>query len=86
MPTPELIQRVKSLRGELEALQPDAAKAPAVTELQQHLDAVIREPAQIAHYTSLSDRLLFHYVGFQIDHPKLATSMESLANALSGVS
>jgi hypothetical protein len=86
MPTPELIERVKSLRGELGALQPDPAKATAVDELQQRLDAVLREPAHLPHYTSLSDRLLLHYVGFQIDHPKLATTMESLANALSGVS
>ena len=82
MPTPEIIARVQQLHDELGATQPDPAKQPAIDELKQQLQAVMLEPTARPHYQSLADKLLFHYVGFQIDHPKLAASMESLVDAL----
>jgi hypothetical protein len=82
MPTPDIIERVRSLRDELGETQPDPARAPDVEDLKAHADRVLAEPDHAAHYKSLSDRLLFHYVGFQIDHPKLAASMESLVDTI----
>jgi hypothetical protein len=82
MLTPDIIERVRSLRDELGETQPDSALAPRVEELKAHADRVLAEPDHAPHYKSLSDRLLFHYTGFQIDHPKLATSMQSLVDTL----
>ncbi len=85
MPTPEIIERVRKLNDELGETQPDPSKAEQVAELRKQIDTVLAEPDHKPHYKSLSDKLLFHYVGFQIDHPKLATSMESLVNTLATV-
>jgi len=85
MPTPEIIERVRKLNDELGETRPDSPHAPAIAELKQHVSTVIAEPDHKPHYKSLSDQLLFHYVGFQIDHPKLATSMESLVQTLATV-
>jgi len=82
MPTPDIIERVKSLRDELGETQPDPALAPHVEELKAEADRVLAEPDHTPHYRSLSDKLLFHYTGFQIDHPKLAASMQSLVDTL----
>jgi hypothetical protein len=82
MPTPDIIERVKSLRDELGETQPDPALAPRVEELKAEADRVLAEPDHTPHYRSLSDKLLFHYTGFQIDHPKLAASMQSLVDTL----
>ena len=82
MPTPDIIERVKSLRDELGETQPDAARAPKVEDLKAAIDVVLAQPDQRPHYKSLGDKLLFHYVGFQIDHPKLAASMEALADTI----
>jgi hypothetical protein len=84
MPTPAIIERVKQVQAGLAEAQPDPAKvAPShVDALKQQLDTVMLDPTKVAHYTSLGDKLLFAYVGFQIDHPKLASTMESLANDL----
>jgi len=82
MPTPEIIERVRKLQGELGETTPDPATAPDVEAIQKQIAAVLAEPEHAPHYKSLSDKLLFHYVGFQIDHPKLAQSMESLADSL----
>ncbi len=85
MPTPEIIERVRKLDEELGETQPDPAKAGHVAELRKHIETVLAEPEHRPHYKSLGDKLLFHYVGFQIDHPKLAASMESLVNTLATV-
>lgn len=82
MPTPEIIERVKQLHDDLSATQPDPARQPAVDELKAELQTVMLEPDHAPHYKSLSDKLLFHYVGFQIDHPKLAGSMQGLVESL----
>jgi hypothetical protein len=82
MPTPELIERVRSLRDELGETQPDPALAPSVEELKAQADRVLAEPDHVPHYKTLGDRLLFHYVGFQIDHPKLAASMQGVVDSL----
>ena len=82
MPTPEIIERVRKLNDELGETQPDPAKAPDVDAIKKQVAVVLAEPDHKPHYKSLSDKLLFHYVGFQIDHPKLATSMESLVDSL----
>jgi hypothetical protein len=82
MPTPAIIERVKQVQAELGETQPDPARAPAVNTLKQALDTVMLDPTQATHYKGLGDKLLFHYIGFQIDHPKLAASMENLANEL----
>ncbi|CAN5287274.1 hypothetical protein BH11MYX1_BH11MYX1_55040 [soil metagenome] len=82
MPTPEIIERVRKLHDELGETQPDPAKAEHVAELRKQIDTVLAEPAHEPHYKSLSDKLLFHYVGFQIDHPKLAASMESIVDQI----
>ncbi|MEO6775215.1 MAG: DUF4404 family protein [Kofleriaceae bacterium] len=82
MPTPDIIERVKSLRDELGETQPDLAQAPSVEELKAAIDVVLAHPEDVPSYKSLSDRLLFHYVGFQIDHPKLAASMQAVVDSL----
>jgi hypothetical protein len=82
MPTPDIIERVRKLHDELGETTPDPANAPAVAELKQQLTTVMLEPTVVPHYKSLGDKLLFHYIGFQIDHPKLAASMESLADSI----
>jgi len=78
MPTPDLIERVRSLRDELGETQPD----PRIDELKAQADKVLAEPDHAPHYTSLADRLRFHYTGFKNDHPALATSMQSLVDTL----
>jgi Domain of unknown function (DUF4404) len=85
MPTPEIIERVRKLQDELGETQPDPARAPDVDAIQKQIAVVLAEPEHKPHYKSLSDKLLFHYIGFQIDHPKLAASMESLADSLGKV-
>ena len=82
MPTPAIIERVKQVHAELGETVPSPAKAPAVNTLKQALDTIMLDPTQATHYKGLGDKLLFHYIGFQIDHPKLAASMEQLANDL----
>ncbi|MEO8840743.1 MAG: DUF4404 family protein [Kofleriaceae bacterium] len=82
MPTPEILERVKKLQDELGETTPDPAKAPDIDAIQKQIAVVLAEPDHKQHYKSLSDQLLFHYIGFQIDHPKLAQSMESLADSL----
>ncbi len=82
MPTPEIIERVRKLNDELGETQPDPAKAPDVDAIKKQIAVVLAEPEHPPHYKSLSDKLLFHYIGFQIDHPKLASSMESLVDSL----
>ncbi len=85
MPTPDIIERVKKLQDELGEVQPDPAKAPDVEALKQQIDMVLAQPDHAAHYKSLGDKLLFAYVGFQIDHPELASSMETLADTLAKI-
>jgi hypothetical protein len=82
MPTPEIIERVRKLQDELGETTPDPATAPDVEAIQKQIAVVLAEPEHKPHYKSLSDKLLFHYIGFQIDHPQLASSMESLADSL----
>lgn len=82
MPTPEIIERVRKLQDELGETTPDPATAPDVEAIQKQIAVVLAEPEHEPHYKSLGDKLLFHYIGFQIDHPKLAQSMESLADSL----
>ncbi|MFT3693014.1 MAG: DUF4404 family protein [Kofleriaceae bacterium] len=82
MPTPEIIERVRKLDEELGETQPDPAKAPDVEAIKKQIAVVLAEPEHKPHYKSLSDKLLFHYIGFQIDHPKLAASMEQLVDSL----
>ena len=82
MPTPEIIERVRKLNDELGETQPDPAKAEHVAEIRRHIDTVLAEPDHEPHYKSLGAKLRFHYVGFQIDHPKLAASMESVVDQL----
>jgi hypothetical protein len=82
MPTPEIIERVRKLQDELGETTPDPARAPDVDAIKKQIAIVLAEPEHKPHYKSLSDKLLFHYIGFQIDHPKLAQSMESLVDSL----
>ncbi len=82
MPTPEIIERVRKLDEDLGQSQPDPAKQPSVDEIRQHTQQVLSEPDHTPHYKSLSDKLLFHYIGFKMDHPQLAASMESLVDSL----
>jgi hypothetical protein len=82
MPTPEIIERVRKLQDELGETQPDPARAPDVDAIQKQIAVVLAEPEHKPHYKSLSDKLLFHYIGFQIDHPKLAASMESVVDSI----
>ncbi len=74
MPTPEIIQRVRELHAELKA-QPDPAKQQDVL---RQLETVMLEPAHTPHYKSLSDKLL----ALEVDHPKLAGSVQQLVELL----
>ncbi len=85
MPTPEIIERVRKFNDDLGEVQPDSPHAPAAAELRQHVSSVIAEPEHTPHYRSLSDKLLFHYTGFQIDHPKLAQTMQGIVDSLASV-
>ena len=84
MPTPAIIERVKQVHAGLVEAQPDPAKVATVDldALKQQLSTVMLEPTHKPHYKSLGDKLLFAYIGYQIEHPKLAAVMESLANDL----
>jgi hypothetical protein len=84
MPTPAIIERVKQVHDELGEAQPDFTRAPDVDidAIKKQLAAVMLEPDHKPHYDSLGDKLLYAYIGFQIDHPKLAASMQTLANDL----
>jgi len=85
MPTPDIIERVRSLRDELGETRPDPAQAPEVEDLKAAIDVVLAQPDHEPHYKSLSDRLRSNYAGFQIDHPKLAGSMQALVDSLGKV-
>jgi len=80
MPTPEIIERVKDVHSQLGEVSD--AKADA---LKQQLATVMLEPEKRAHYGSLAQRLREAYAGWLTEHPKLAASMETLANDLSNV-
>jgi hypothetical protein len=85
MPTPDIIERVKKLQDELGEVQPDTAQAPDIETLRKEIDVVLADPEHAPHYKSLGERLLFHKVGFQNEHPQLAASMESLAETLAKI-
>jgi len=84
MPLPAIIERVKQVHDELGEAQPDFTRAPDVDvdAIKKQLAAVMLEPDYKPHYKALGDKLLYAYVGFEIDHPELAKSMETLANEL----
>jgi hypothetical protein len=73
MPDPEIIKRVKEVHAELKT-QPD----PAKQDVARQLETVMLEPDQKAHYGSLADRLL----ALEVDHPRLATSIQQLVELL----
>jgi hypothetical protein len=85
VPTPEIIERVRDLHREL-AETPDyePSRKPDVVAIQQQIDTILLDPSQVHHYTSLSDRLLSAYVGFEIDHPKIASAMQRVIAAVNG--
>lgn len=84
MITPAILERVRDLQSQLaETPEGPSAVAPAeVASLKQALDVVMLDPTQPELYSSLRDRLLLAYVGFQIDHPELAGAMQGLIEAL----
>ncbi|HEY1546226.1 MAG TPA: hypothetical protein VGG28_00330 [Kofleriaceae bacterium] len=71
MPSNEILDRVRALHGELKA-------DPAHGDATRALETVMLEPDSKAHYKSLSDRLL----ELEVDHPKLAASIQSLVDLL----
>ena len=83
MPTPEIIQKVKDLQQQIDET-PDLPThvQPDVSAIQKQIATIMLEPGKVAHYTSLNDRLLFAFVKFQVDHPKLANAMIDVTNAL----
>ncbi len=83
MPTPAIIERMRELHTELGETQPTPATAEELARIKQQVDTVMLQPDHAPHYKGLSDRLLFAYVGFQIDHPKLAGLMQGVATSLS---
>ncbi len=85
MPTEIVIQKVRELRDELAQTQPDPRALPQVEALKQAVDTVMLEPTHVPHYKSLSDKLTFAYVGFEIDHPKLAAAMQGVKQSLLAV-
>jgi hypothetical protein len=84
MPTPAIIERVKEVHDELGKAQPDSTRAHDVDvdAIKKQLAAVMLEPDHKPHYDALGDKLRYAYAGFKDDHPKLAASMETLANDL----
>jgi hypothetical protein len=83
MPTPEIIQKARDLHKQL-AETPDLPSnvQPDASAIQKQIDTILLEPDHVPHYTSLNDRLLFAYVKFQVDHPKLAAAMVDLQASL----
>ena len=79
MTTPAIIERVRELRAELEAPQPDAPSAapPDADNLRKALDVVMLTPAE-GDYASLRDQLLLAYAGFETANPKLAGALQGL--------
>lgn len=84
MTTPAIIERVRELRAELEATQPDAPSAapPETDNLRRALDVVMLTPSD-GDYASLRDQLLLAYAGFQVENPRLAGVMQGLIAELS---
>lgn len=77
MPTPEVIDRVRALA--------DHAKNESNTALdtiRPQLHAIVEEPHDAAHYSSLSERLQAAYESLESEHPKLAASIQAAMNAL----
>lgn len=85
MPTPAIIARVRELEAEL-AETPDFPSSiqPDVDAIKQQIATIMLEPDKVALYTSLNDRLLLAYIGFEIDHPKLAAAMQNAMAAIAG--
>lgn len=72
MPTPEILQRVRSVHGEVGAVDP---------ELHKQLDAVLLDPNK-ADYGGLRSRLLEAYTDLQAKHPKVAGALKGLIDEL----
>jgi hypothetical protein len=69
----DILERVRALHGELKT-DPEHADATHA------LETVMLEPDSKEHYKSLADRLL----ELEVDHPKLAASIQSLVDLLNG--
>lgn len=84
MPTPAVIERLRELHAEL-AETPDAfspSVRPDAVAIKKQLDTIMLDPSQAHLYTSLNDRLLLAYIGFQIDHPNVAKAMQDAMAAM----
>ena len=84
MPTPAVIERMRDLHAKL-AETPDAyspANRSQATAIRQQLETIMLDPTDVQLYMSLNDRLLLAYVGFEIDHPKLAAAMVEAQKSL----
>lgn len=78
MPTPPVVEKVRALQAELAEAQPDPAIAAELTELREHVEMVLTEPTKPERYASLGERLRQAYLGFHVEHPKLAAAMDNL--------
>ena len=80
MPTPDVIEKVRQLRGELAAAQPSS---PDAARIAKQIDDVLAEPARAQHYEGLGDRLRSAAAGLEGEYPQLAAAMTTVLNALS---
>jgi len=71
MANPEIIERVKELHAELK-------DDPTKQDVAKQLEVVLLEPEHAPHYKKLSDKLL----ALEVDHPRLAGSIQRLVNLL----
>ena len=82
MPTPEIIERVRKLHGDLATTPPAAPAAEHVVSLRSDLDDVIAAPHEKHRYTSLNDRLREAAANLRAHHPKLAGAVQGLIDEL----
>jgi hypothetical protein len=75
MPTPEIIERMRQLRSQLND-HPDAA------HIATDLDTVLAEPAHAPRYEGLRGLLQSASAGIESRHPQLAASINTVINAL----
>ena len=82
MPTPQIIERVRSLHGELGTPDPAAPLPGDLDALRQQLDIVMLAPAESERYSLLGDKLRAVAAKLETNHPRLAGAVQGLIDEL----
>lgn len=82
MPTPEVIERVRKLHGELASTPAETPAAAQVVALRSDLDEVMAAPQEKERYSALNERLREAAASLRAHHPRLAGAVQGLIDEL----